>query len=122
VRSSDSALIFSRERRAERAAARIRRRSLRVLRDLHVSLDGLQLEDDRLFVLAASDAHVLQHARLEAGKLRLDLIAAGHQILRRRESLVRGLERRDRVRLGCGVGAGDRRWRRQHAAGRIHDA
>ena len=62
--------LLARHRRAEGGAA-IRRRFPRIARDRHRVLHALQREHDDVLVVAGLELHVLEHAGLEAGELRL---------------------------------------------------
>ena len=83
--------LLARERGAERAAAAIGRRFLLVAADGHRVLQPLDRQHDHLLVVVGgADAHVLEDAGLEAGKLRLDEIPPGRQ-RDRRDALIRRL-------------------------------
>ena len=86
--SSDSASICSRVIAVPNVDAPIRRRLARVARHRHRILQPLDGEHGDVLVVARLQLHVLQDARLEAGELRLDGVAAGREAGHDRDALV----------------------------------
>ena len=90
--------FFARQRRAEGSSARIGRGLLLVLLDGDRRFELRDRQDRHLPVLAAANPDVLQRARLEARKLRLDRVAARREAGERRDAGVGGLRDRHRLR------------------------
>ena len=113
--------LLSGERRPKRRRL-IDGRLLPIPRDGHRVGNPLQRQRHRVAVVAGADADVRVDLHLEAGKLRLDRVAAQRQRLEQRHALIGRRHRRGACRLGCLVCPEDGDGRaRQHAAGLIDD-
>ena len=114
--------LLARQRGAERAVVAVGRRFLLVAADGHRILQTLDRQHDQLLVVVgAADAHVLEHAGIEAGKLRRDEISSGRQ-RDRRDPLFRRLRGFPRHRRGRLVEAADGDGgARQDGARLVHD-
>ena len=99
--------LIARQRRPERRTVAVRGRLLLVLLDVDRRLDALNRQHRDLPVVAGPDAHVVQHALLEARKFDFDGVAAGCERRHDRDAGVDGLHRFDRPRLRRIVGSDD---------------
>ena len=72
--------LLARQHRAERRAARVERRRLRVARDGDLLIELRELQRDAAAHVAAAHADVLQDRRREPGELHLDRVAPVGQV------------------------------------------
>ena len=91
--------LVARQRRAERGTVAIRCRLLLVLLDGDLRLDALDGQHGHLAVLAGTNAHIVQHARLESREFRFDRVAPRRERGNDRHTHVGRLHRRERRRL-----------------------